>query len=103
MQGILPETVRTRRDKIGFVADDALWLRRNWGVFETYLDEIVEAPQFDTAKTMAYLDAFKSGGKVSAQQVWRIFIFAVWRRQTLALRGSVSSTPRPEIASHGSS
>lgn len=102
MRGILPEAVRTRRDKIGFVADDALWLRRNWGVFETYLDEIAEAPQFDTDRTIAYLNAFKSGGKASAQQVWRIFIFAVWRRQTFALGDSVAQARPLEIASRAS-
>lgn len=90
MGGILPEPIRTRRDKIGFVADDGLWLRANWSAFAAYEDEIHDAPQFDTKRTLAYHEKFRSGGGGSAHQVLRNFIFTVWRRQMMAL-----AQPRP--------
>jgi asparagine synthase (glutamine-hydrolysing) len=87
MRGILPEDVRTRRDKIGFVADDGLWLRSNRAHFERYLDEVAAIPAFNTDRTIGYLRRFFDQGQGSAQQVWRIFIFAIWSAQMRGLAG----------------
>ena len=78
MRGILPEPVRARRDKIGFAADDGLWLRRNEAAFRRYIDLLDDAPQFQQANMRRYVEGFFAGGKQSAQQVWRIFMFAIW-------------------------
>lgn len=85
MRGILPESVRARRDKIGFFADDALWLRQNAAQFRKYYDEIADMPQFDTDRTMVFLNQFFAGENHSAQQVWRIFMIAIWRSQMRTL------------------
>lgn len=87
MRGILPEPVRTRRDKIGFFADDGLWLRSNRASFERYLDEVSAIPAFDAEKTRAYLRGFFDEGRGSAQQVWRIFMFAIWSAKMRSLAG----------------
>jgi asparagine synthase (glutamine-hydrolysing) len=87
MRGILPEPVRTRRDKIGFFADDGLWLRSNRARFETYLDEVSTIPAFDAEKVRAYLRTFFDEGRGSAQQVWRIFMFAIWSAKMRTLAG----------------
>lgn len=87
MRGILPEPIRTRRDKIGFFADDGLWLRSNRARFETYLDEVSAIPAFDSDKTNAYLRGFFEEGQGSAQQVWRIFMFAIWSAKMRNLAG----------------
>jgi len=78
MRGILPEPVRNRRDKIGFFADDGLWLRANRASFEANLDQVSSIPAFDADKTHAYLRRFFDEGQGSAQQVWRIFMFVMW-------------------------
>lgn len=97
MRGILPEPVRARRDKIGFVADDGLWLRSNWSAFAGYIDEIDAAPQFNRARTRAYLDAFARGEGGNAQQVLRIFIYAVWLRQMTALARPAPAAITPAV------
>lgn len=78
MRGILPEPIRARRDKVGFAADDNLWLRRNRASFERYLDIVPTIPAFDPTATHAYLRDFFNNGAGSAQQVWRIFMFVIW-------------------------
>lgn len=87
MRGILPESIRTRRDKIGFFADDGLWLRSNRTQFERYIDEVAAIPAFDRDKTYGYIRAFFEEGRGSAQQVWRIFMFAIWSAKMRNLAG----------------
>ena len=85
MKGILPEPIRTRRDKIGFVADDGLWLRTNQAAFLEYFDLLRGVPQFHQEALAEYVQGFFNGGPQSAQQVWRIFMFAIWLANMQAL------------------
>lgn len=85
MRGILPEAVRTRRDKVGFSADDGLWLRSNRALFENYIDEIKIIPAFHSGRTLKFIQDFFEHGRGSAQQVWRIFMFAAWSAQMRGL------------------
>jgi asparagine synthase (glutamine-hydrolysing) len=87
MRGILPEAIRTRRDKIGFFADDGLWLRSNRATFERYLDAVAAVPAFNSKRTGDYLRGFFDEGRGSAQQVWRIFMFAIWSDRMRGLAG----------------
>jgi len=85
MKGILPEPIRTRRDKIGFIADDGLWLRTNEAAFRDYFDLLRGVPQFHQEALTEYIQGFFNGGPQSAQQVWRIFMFAIWLANMQAL------------------
>ncbi|MCW5646676.1 MAG: asparagine synthase (glutamine-hydrolyzing) [Sphingopyxis sp.] len=87
MHGILPEAIRTRRDKIGFFADDGLWLRGNRATFERYRDAVAAVPAFNSKRTGDYLRGFFDEGRGSAQQVWRIFMFAIWSDRMRGLAG----------------
>lgn len=87
MRDILPDAIRARRDKIGFFADDGLWLRSNRASFEQYLDAVSAIPAFDGERTLAYLRCFFDEGRGSAQQVWRIFTFAIWSAKMKELAG----------------
>ena len=82
MTGILPEPIRVRRDKIGFFADDGLWLRENRDRFAEAWTEIAEMPMFDSRELASFLDGFWAGRHAKAQQVWRILVFGLWWRQT---------------------
>lgn len=84
MAGILPEPIRTRRDKIGFAADDNIWLRHNRARFEPYLDQVRALPVFDPDATTDYVRRFFDEGEGSAQQVWRIFMFGIWHANMAA-------------------
>jgi asparagine synthase (glutamine-hydrolysing) len=49
LKGILPEEIRTRRDKIGFQTPDGVWLRRHAG-------QIAALLRSDTARSNPALD-----------------------------------------------
>ena len=85
MRGILPEPIRLRRDKIGFSADDGLWLRENWGALEHLLPQVEADPIFDPLEVRQFIAAFHRGAAGTAQQVWRIMIYALWRDRMQAL------------------
>lgn len=85
MRGILPEEIRTRRDKIGFFADDATWLRANWPMLRPWLDGLRDMPLFDHAALGRFVAAFEQGRPVSPQLIWRVVTFAIWRAEMQAL------------------
>lgn len=87
MIGILPEPIRTRRDKIGFAADDNIWLRHNRACFEPHVETIRSLPMFDAERVTRYIRQFFDDGTGSAQQVWRLFIFAIWHDNMRRLAG----------------
>jgi asparagine synthase (glutamine-hydrolysing) len=87
MRGIVPEPIRQRRDKIGFAADDSIWLRHNREQFLSYLADARDLPLFDRDAVDSAVCAFYEEGRGSAQQIWRIFIFAIWARRMKALAG----------------
>jgi asparagine synthase (glutamine-hydrolysing) len=91
MKGILPEPIRLRRDKIGFFADDAVWLRENRERFADDWEAILSMPMFEPRALRSFLDRFWSGSHAKAQQVWRILVFGVWWRQTRAVLEGRSS------------
>jgi asparagine synthase (glutamine-hydrolysing) len=87
MKGILPEPIRQRRDKIGFFADDGIWLRENRQRFAEVWEEVLTMPMFDSQALARFLTDFWTGKHAKAQQVWRILVVALWWRQMrLALR-----------------
>lgn len=85
MRGILPEAIRTRRDKIGFFADDDLWLRRHRAQVEPALGELRAHAMFDFPVLQRTVAAYFDRGEGSPQQIWRVAMFAMWsaRMRTL--------------------
>jgi asparagine synthase (glutamine-hydrolysing) len=87
MRGILPEAIRTRGDKIGFFADDGVWLRRNATRLAEVWAELAREPMFDGAQLTAFVRDFNAGRHQKAQLVWRALVFGLWLRE---LRASAS-------------
>jgi asparagine synthase (glutamine-hydrolysing) len=85
MRGILPEPIRQRQDKIGFFADDALWLRANVRRFDGLWEELAAEPMFNGPELLRFVDGFFRGKHERAALVWRAMIFGIWLRQ---LRGA---------------
>jgi asparagine synthase (glutamine-hydrolysing) len=86
MRGVLPEPIRTRRDKIGFFADDALWLRHNAAVLQPLCLRAAEEPMFDGPRLRVFLDDFFAGRHHSALLVWRVLVFALWLETMRSVR-----------------
>jgi asparagine synthase (glutamine-hydrolysing) len=81
MRGIVPEPIRTRTDKIGFFADDAVWLRANWTNLAPAFEEVGELPMIDKKRLQSFLKRFRNGHAEGAQLVWRLMVYALWRRE----------------------
>ncbi|MGH7254473.1 MAG: asparagine synthase (glutamine-hydrolyzing) [Nitrospirales bacterium] len=90
MAGVLPEEVRTRRDKLGFATPQDRWLRRD---LRDALEDVfasksfAERPYWDAIQVRrayrAYCDGESSGGEIGST-VWRWICLEVWHQQFLA-------------------
>lgn len=83
MRGILPEAIRTRWNKQGFVPPQALWLE---GALSRLVDETIADPAFgreglwEPAWWRGALRRFRAGEASLAATLWRPLIEAAWRR-----------------------
>lgn len=84
MKGILPEEIRNRADKIGFFADDSLWLRKNRSQFEEIWNELSRLPMFKFSEFRQFIDDFYANRHNKAQLVWRALVFGIWLREAHA-------------------
>ncbi len=82
MHGIIPEDIENRRDKMGFVTPEELWLRGEGK--EWFVDGVEKAcRQFgghllDTAKVKQYLADILDGKREFDSMPWRIVCFHRW-------------------------
>lgn len=90
MRGILPERIRNRMDKLGFVTPEEVWLReRGADQFRAALDEAIEASQGvlnnDARKV---LDDMIAGRRPFNFMVWRMISFGAWMKKFNVMVGS---------------
>jgi asparagine synthase (glutamine-hydrolysing) len=86
MRNVLPEAIRIRPDKIGFVADDAVWLRASRNVFADAASECRDLPIFNGRALTRFLTDFWEGKHSHALLVWRVVVFAYWLREMERVR-----------------
>jgi asparagine synthase (glutamine-hydrolysing) len=83
MQGILPEKVRLRMDKLGFATPEEVWLReRRPDLFRSALNEAIEQSQgvlLPPAREV--LEQMISGKRPFSFLVWRMISFGDWMRR----------------------
>jgi len=94
MQGILPEKVRQRRDKMGFVTPEKVWLKAELG---TLLQEIVHSPTF---VQRGYLDARQIQRMIAEHQTDQrdiTFIASRWLSLELWFRQFIDAAKSPTI------
>ena len=81
MEGVLPERIRARRDKLGFATPEAAWFR---GPLAGAMRDGVEATLrrfpglFDAARTRALADGMLSGRLRLDFTLWRIVNLGIW-------------------------
>lgn len=97
-RGILPEEIRTRKDKIGFAPPENVWLG---GPLREWAEDVMSSDQF---RQREWLDAraldrvwrrFKSGEAALHTVVWRWLSLETWARACLAPRPIVSRAQVP--------
>jgi asparagine synthase (glutamine-hydrolysing) len=84
MRGVLPEAIRTRGDKIGFTADDGVWLRASCSRSDPVWEELRQLPMFRPAQFDTFIADFFAGRHQRAALVWRSLIFGLWTRAAAA-------------------
>ncbi len=82
MRGVLPERVRMRMDKLGFVTPEESWLReRNPEEFRAALDAAINASQrVIEPRARDLLNQMIAGTKPFSFQIWRLISFGAWMR-----------------------
>lgn len=84
MQGILPEKVRMRMDKVGFKTPEADWFRNE--KFQKLIADIVNSESFKTRKYFKYtqvmnmIEEHKKGANL-AKEIWKILHLELWLRK----------------------
>ena len=96
MADVLPEPVRSRRDKMGFVTPEHVWLSRTASTWfrSCVIDALGAAPDvFRPRETLRLVDDVISGHRAFSFTPWRILCFGRWlsSRGDYARIGPVSS------------
>lgn len=86
MQGVLPEAVRQRRDKMGFVAPERVWLANE---LRSWIEELISSPSFnsrpyfDSAQIRQALADHVAGRRDLSKLAWRWINLELWLRQMI--------------------
>jgi hypothetical protein len=94
---LLPEPIRTRKSKIGFVTPEDVWLRHelNGEVDATFARASFIADWADLPRLrQAFAATRQHQGMVSHALFFRYFILEQWARQFLKPRASAASAAR---------
>ncbi len=86
MRGLVPEAVLNRRDKIGFSAPTALWLRgglRDWWQEALTSRSFLERGCFAPKGVLELIKRFDAGDDSAASPLWRLAVTEQWARQFL--------------------
>jgi asparagine synthase (glutamine-hydrolysing) len=80
MQGILPEKVRNRMDKMGFVTPEEIWIRQEGpDLFRAELRRAIEASQgVITSRALDRLEGVIAGREPFSFLIWRMISFGRW-------------------------
>jgi asparagine synthase (glutamine-hydrolysing) len=83
IRGIVPESIRCRMDKMGFVTPEEVWMREG---LRPFVLEILSSPAFAARKYWEaeaviknYLSFLEGNGRYSSE-VWRIICAELWLR-----------------------
>ncbi len=82
MHNIIPEAIENRRDKMGFVTPEELWLKeegKDW--FLTEIDKACvqfEGTLLNTVNTKKYVNDMIAGKRIFDFMPWRIICFTKW-------------------------
>lgn len=82
MRKILPESIRTRVDKMGFVTAEEMWLRQKPDAFRRALKSSLEASQgILNADIFPLAEEIIAGKKPFNFLIWRLINFGEWMRR----------------------
>lgn len=90
MKDVLPEPIRARMDKMGFVTPERVWIS---GDLKDWVDDIfnsksfAENPYLDSSKTKTLLAEHRAGRRDLGSTLWRWINLEQWRKQQILEAG----------------
>lgn len=82
MQGVLPEKIRLRMDKMGFVTPEEVWMRNNSKIFRDKLNDSLDiSNEILNNRLFNYFDKVVKGEKNFDFTIWRMINFGTWMKQ----------------------
>jgi len=83
VKGLIPESVRCRMDKMGFVAPDEVWFGEDLtdivgSVFKS--EEFASRKYWDAGEILKDYNAFITGNSGYSKDFWRLFCSEIWLR-----------------------
>ena len=88
MNGILPEPIRLRKDKMGFVTPESIWMSNE---LQGWLDDILnsksfrENPYMDVKAVPQLIADHRSKKRPLGSVMWRWINLELWRTQILSI------------------
>ena len=83
IKGVVPEAIRCRMDKMGFVTPEEVWMGRRARAARgggLRLDSFRSRPYWDADAVAADFARFRAGTAEYSQEVFRIFVTELWLR-----------------------
>ncbi|MDD1712151.1 MAG: asparagine synthase (glutamine-hydrolyzing) [Methanoregulaceae archaeon] len=97
VKGIIPESVRCRMDKMGFVTPEEIWMKETLRPFVLAIlrdDRFRARPYWNADAVMRDYQAFLDGKSLYSPEVWRIVCTELWLRKFFDRKpGSTGQTP----------
>jgi asparagine synthase (glutamine-hydrolysing) len=83
LKGVIPESIRCRMDKMGFVTPEEVWMRETLRPFVLAIfgtDSFRKRPYWNADAVMKDYRAFLDGKSSYSPEVWRILCTEIWLR-----------------------
>ena len=84
IKGLVPESIRCRMDKMGFVTPEEVWMREDLRPFVLGLlssDSFRDRPYWDAEAVIQNYLAFLDGRSAYSPEIWRIVCTELWLRK----------------------
>jgi asparagine synthase (glutamine-hydrolysing) len=84
VKGIIPESIRCRMDKMGFVTPEEVWMKetlRPYVLTVLSADSFRARPYWNADAVLKNYQAFLDGGSAYSPEVWRIVCTELWLRK----------------------
>jgi asparagine synthase (glutamine-hydrolysing) len=91
IKGIVPESIRCRMDKMGFVTPEEVWMREDLRPFVLQVlssDAFLARPYWDADAVIQDYLAFLDGRSSYSPEIWRIVCAELWLRKFFDIRGT---------------
>jgi len=94
IKGIIPESIRCRMDKMGFVTPEEVWMKEALRPFVLELvssDEFHARPYWNADAVVLNYLAFLEGKSAYSPEIWRIICAELWFRKFFEMPASASA------------